>query len=443
MRIEGIVLEKRTKLMIAVALIAIIAVSVVAYYYMTLPAERTIRIGLVASLTGAGSAEGADMQRAAILAVEEINAAGGVYVREYGRNLTVTLIVGDDKTKPADGETAVTELIIDKNVDVLIGGLSSSVTLASQVPAIDHNVPFVITGASTPQVTRRTDKNTTYMFHYCTIIDDYSETIVKFLNHTVRPTLIDEGLMNPGRNLRLAMLVRDDSYGIGCYDTTVAFISDLGLPIEIVGYQKFEPGATDFATQLALIQAANPDAIYLAGLTSETSNAIKQGLKDIGLKTIYIAVEVCQTPQFYEILGSWGDYQILESKFGSKAESYSAAVDSYIDKYIKRWGVIPGMMGADTYDAVYLVCEAIKNAGTLDKARIRDEIEGIEMPQMLIMMKNGFITFDENHEIDPVSFIEQMIWNSTTSQLTTYIVYPDSLKQRDFELPPDYENQYS
>ncbi|NWG09964.1 MAG: hypothetical protein HXX80_06665, partial [Nitrososphaerales archaeon] len=58
---EEIVLEKRAQLIIAVAVIAIIAVSVVAYYYMTIPPERTIRIGLVASLTGAGSAEGTDM----------------------------------------------------------------------------------------------------------------------------------------------------------------------------------------------------------------------------------------------------------------------------------------------------------------------------------------------------------------------------------------------
>ncbi|MEM2873082.1 MAG: ABC transporter substrate-binding protein [Nitrososphaerales archaeon] len=442
-------MKKRTQLILAVAIIAIIAVSIAAYYYLTVPPERTIKIGLVASLTGPGSAEGADMQRAAILAVEEINAAGGVYVSEYGRNLTVTLEIGDDKTKPADGVIAVEELIKSKNVDVLVGGLSSSVTLASQVPAIDNNVPFVITGASTPQVTRRTDKNTSYMFHYCTIIDDYSETIVKFLNHTVRPTLIDEGRMDPERNLRLAMLVRNDAYGIGCYDTTVRFINDLGLPIEIVEYQKFEPGATDFTTQLTLIQAAKPDAVYHAGLTAESSNLVKQGLQNVGLKTIYIAVEVCQTPQFYEILGSWGDYQILESKFGSKAASYSDAVDTYIANYMQRWKdaqgnpIIPGMMGADTYDAIYLICKAIENAGTLDKAKIRDEIENIEMDQMLIMMKNGMIWFDQNHEIDPISFIEQMTWNSTTSQLTTYIVYPDSLKQRDFELPPDYENEYS
>ncbi|NWG10049.1 MAG: ABC transporter substrate-binding protein, partial [Nitrososphaerales archaeon] len=421
----------------------IIAVSVVAYYYMTIPPERTIRIGLVASLTGAGSAEGTDMERAAMLAVEEINAAGGVYVSEYGKNLKISLIVRDDRTTPADGVTAVTELITLENIDVLVGGFSSGVTIASQVPAIENNVPFVITGASSSYVTRRTDKNTSYMFHYCTITDDYSETIVRFLNYTVRPTLIDEGLMDPGRNLRLAMLIRNDPYGQGCRQSTETFISDLGLPIDIVEVQTFEPADTTFVTQLSVIGAANPDAVYHAGFTMDTSTAIKQGLQLVDLKTIYIGVECCEQPQFYELLGSWGDHQILESKFGPQTPPYYEEVTNYNATYYERWTMIPGMMGADTYDAIYLVCEAIENAGTLDKAGIRDEIENIEMNQMLIMMKDGIISFDENHEIDPLCFIEQMIWNGTTSELTPYIVYPDSLKQRDFELPPDYENLYS
>jgi branched-chain amino acid transport system substrate-binding protein len=424
-------LKKRTQLILAIAIIAIIAVSIVAYYYLIVPPGRTIKIGLVASLTGSAADVGTDMERAAILAVEEINAAGGVYVREYNSKLKIELIVGDDKTSPADGATVVTKLITEDNVDVLVGGFSSAVTLASQVPAIDHNVPFVITGASSSLVTRRTDKNTSYMFHYCTITDDYSETIVRFLNHTVKP------IVAPNRNLSLAILYQNTAYGQGCYQSTINFINDLGLNITIVDAETFGIGDTDFHTQLLKIKDAKPDAVYHAGFTKDTSDAIKQGIADVGLNTLYIAVECCEEPQFYEFLGIYGDHQILESKFGPQAESYLDAVDTYKTTYIERWGVIPGMMGADTYDAIYLIAQAIENAGTLDKAKIRDEIESIEMPQMLIMMKDGIIRFDENHEIDPLCFIEQMIWDGTT--LKPYIVYPDELKQRDFELPPDYE----
>ncbi|MEM3078343.1 MAG: ABC transporter substrate-binding protein, partial [Nitrososphaerales archaeon] len=226
-------MKKRTQLILAVAIIAIIAVSIVAYYYLTVPPGRTIKIGLVASLTGSAADVGTDMERAAILAVEEINAAGGVWVEEYGKYLKLELIVGDDKTSPTDGVTIVTKLITEDNVDVLVGGFSSAVTLASQVPAIDHNVPFVITGASSSLVTRRTDKNTSYMFHYCTITDDYSETIVRFLNYTVKP------IVAPNRNLSLAILYQNTAYGQGCYQSTIDFINALGLNITIVDAETF------------------------------------------------------------------------------------------------------------------------------------------------------------------------------------------------------------
>lgn len=423
-------MKKRTQLIVAIAIIAIIAISLAAYYYMIIPPARTIKIGLVASLTGSAADVGTDMERAAMMAVEEINNAGGVYVSEYNTKLKIELIVGDDKTNPQEGVAIVTKLITEDNVDVLVGGFSSAVTLASQVPAIEHNVPFVITGASSSLVTRRTDKNTSYMFHYCTITDDYSETIVRFLNHTVKP------LVAPDRNLSLAILYQNTAYGQGCYQSTVYFINSLGLDITIVAAETFNMGDTDFHTQLLKIKDAKPDAVYHAGFTKDTSDAIKQGIGDVGLNTLYIAVECCEEPQFYDFLGSFGDRQILQSKFGPQAESYSEAVDEYKAKYIERWGVIPGMMGADTYDAIYLIAKAIENAGTLDKAKIRDAIENIEIPQMLIMMKDGIIRFDENHEIDPICFIEQMIWDGT--KLKPYIVYPDELKQRDFELPPGY-----
>src|SRR5512139_3753567 len=100
-------------------LIAIVVIAAIAgggyYYYQSSQSTttsattstsagplRTIKIGLVASLTGTASDVGTDMQRASILAVEEINAAGGVYVEEYKSKLMLELVAGDDKTNPQE-----------------------------------------------------------------------------------------------------------------------------------------------------------------------------------------------------------------------------------------------------------------------------------------------------------------------------------------------------
>lgn len=425
-----------TKMATAVIVIVIVIVASAAAAYITFqpkPVTREISIGLVASLTGSAADVGTDMKRASILAVEEINGKGGVYVKEYNAKLKIKLIEGDDRTNPQEGVTAVKKLILEDKVDVLVGGFSSAVTYASQVPAIENKVPFVITGASTSLVTRRTDKDTSYMFHLCTITDDYSITIVNFFAEVMKPKVA------PNRNFRLAILYQDTPYGQGCYQSSLDHIKAKNLPIDIVAAEKFKMGDMDFHTQLTKIAAAKPDAVYHAGFVADSAEALKQGLVDIGLKTVYVVVECCEDPHYYELLGELGDHQLLESKFGPFAGHYSAAVDAYKEVYIKRWGIAPGMMGADTYDGIYLVALAIENAGTLDKAKIRDAIEKIEMPQKLIMVQGGVVKFDKNHEMAPLCFVEQLFWDSKTKKLVPYIVYPVSLKQRDFELPPGYK----
>jgi branched-chain amino acid transport system substrate-binding protein len=173
---------------------------------------------------------------------------------------------------------------------------------------------------------------------------------------------------------------------------------------------------------------------------ADSATAFKQGLSDVGMNTVFIGVECNDDPNFYELVGQWGDYQLIESKFAPFAGHYMDAVDSYIEAYKKRWDIMPGMMGADTYDAIYMIKAAIENAGTLDKAKVRDAIEKIELPQMLIPMKGGVIKFDEYHEIDPICFIEQMHFDKDTNTLKLSIVYPDTMKQQEFVLPPGYES---
>jgi branched-chain amino acid transport system substrate-binding protein len=427
--------QRRKLLKYAAAGVVVLGVGGGAYYYLSRPPkiDRTIKIGLLASLTGLNSDTGTDMQRASLLAIEEINRDGGVYVKEYDQKLMLELVSGDDKSSPQEGVTAVKRLILEDGTDLLVGGASSPVTVAAQVPAIESKVPFIITGASTSLVTRRTDMDASYMFHYCSVTDDYSEVIVQFLADVMKPKVA------PSRNFKLAFLYQDSSYGKGCYDSSVQTIKDLKLPIDIVAAEKFVMGDVDFHTQLSKIKAANPDGVYHAGLLADTATAIKQGLGDVGLKTVYVAVEICDDPNFFKLIGEWADYQVLESKFSSAADSYMPSVDKYVAAYKKKWNILPGMMGADTYDAIYLTKAAIEKAGTLDKAKLRDAIENISIPQMLIPMKNGTISFDKNHEIQPICFIEQLRYDKNANTVKPSIVYPDKMKTKSFELPPFYK----
>ncbi len=95
------------------------------------------------------------MDRAARMAVEEINDAGGIYVESWDKSLPIELVIADtENANPDVAVTAVTR-VVDQGADLLIGGFASGATLAGQVPAIERRVPFIITGASAHLVTRR------------------------------------------------------------------------------------------------------------------------------------------------------------------------------------------------------------------------------------------------------------------------------------------------
>jgi branched-chain amino acid transport system substrate-binding protein len=424
------------------------------------PEARNIKIGLVAPITK--SPVGQDMDRAAKIAVDEINNAGGIYVAAWNTKVNITLITADTiDDAPGNAVTPVTRAVESDNVDLLIGGYGSAGTLANEVVAIENKVPYIITGASNQLVTRRGPQGLygglaagdsqriedaegmSYVFHYCTTTYHYSKTVVDFFADTMKP------MVAANRTFRLAILYRDDAFGNGVEQATKYWIQTESLPIVIVEDRKYPTTTTNFQTDLTVIKAANPDAVFVVDNPDRTPNIIKQGLVDVGLKTVYISVENNEDPVFYNLLGNSGDGQLLESKFGPYVQPlYLPAIGTYVQKYNQTYNIIPGMMGADTYDAFYIAKDAIERAGTVDKAAVRAAIEATDMAQMLILTQTGKIQFStgtDYHEIAPVTFIEQLVWNATIGECRPLIVWPanasgvGTLKQADFVLPTDYQ----
>ena len=452
------------KKILAILVVVIIAVAAVAAIQLTpkavSPDARNIKIGLVAPM---GSSIGQDMQKAAQMAVDEINNNGGIYISSWNTKVNITLITADTgkDAVPADAKTAVTQAVQSEQVDMLIGGYGSAATLADEVVAIQNKVAFIITGASNQLVTRRgtqgnyggfgadgtysisDSEGMSYMFHYCTTTYDYAKTVVDFLAQQMKP------MVAPNRNLNLALYYRDDSFGNAVEQAAKYWIQNESLPISIVEDRKHPTTSTSFQTDLTVIKQASPDAVFVADNPDITPLVITQGWNDVGLKSVYIAVENNQDPVFYNLLGATGNGQLLESKMDPfQVPSYSSAVQTYSQKFNQAYGVMPGMMGVDTYDAFYIAKSAIESAGTLDKAAIRTAIENVNLDQKLILTATGKIHFSTGvnyHEIGPVTFMEQLKWNSQTSKLESQIVWPatvpgiSNFKQSDFTLPSGYQ----
>jgi len=455
------------KIIAAVIVVIIVAAASVAVWQLMLaPSEQTIKIGLVACYD---RAEGQDMDRAAKMAVKEINDAGGIYVADLNASLKIELVIADtEDDSPGKAVSPVTRAVLEDEVDLLIGGYTSSGTLADQVVAIENRVPFIITGASSSLVTRRGPQGNygglpeddprriddaegmSYMFHYCTITYDYSKTVANFLADVMKPLLDSTYSFAASRELRLAIIYRDDAFGNGVVTDTKSIIANNNLPIDVVVERSYPVDTTNFQTDLTAIKDAKPDAVYVVDFIPGTSEIYKQGQRDVGLNTVYIAVECCEDPVFYTLLGEYGDEQILESKFGMYAGPpfYLPMIATYVTNYQQKYNTAPGMMGADTYDAFFIAKDAIERAGTLNKAAVRDALESTTMNQRLILTETGKIEFSTGatyHEIAPVSFIEQLVWDDNIGECRSAIVYPatapgiGTLKQKEFALPTGYQ----
>ena len=401
-----------------------------------------IKVGVIASLTGPASNVGTNMWQSAQVAADKINADGGVTLKD-GTKAQLRLIVGDDESSATGGNKAATKLITDDKVDILVGGYSSAVTSAYQQVIADNKIPFVVTGASSPIITHRTDGiDTSYVFHHCPTTDAYGEYTILFIDQVVRPAVNKKLGAADSRPFRLALLYQDTGFGKGVQTAVNNTIINKKLNIQLVSQQSYKMGDTDFRTQLTAIKAANPDAVYLGAFPNEGAPAITQARRDIGLNTIFLNVENNDNAQFYKDLGQYGEGAVIESRFSpytAPAGTVTDAQEGFKQAYLTRFGTYPDMMGASTYDGVYIAAQAIRNAGTTDKAAVKQALVDLKMPQVVHAMKDKTISFSPDFRESSFDlWMEQLAYNATLSETRPAIVWPDNLKTKEFVLPSWY-----
>jgi branched-chain amino acid transport system substrate-binding protein len=405
-------------------------------------APALIKIGVIASLTGPASNVGTNMWQSAQIASDKINADGGVTLKD-GSKVQLKLIVGDDESTQAGGQKAATKLITDDKVDILVGGYSSAVTSAYEQTIADNKIPFVVTGASSPIITHRTDGiDTSYVFHHCPTTDAYGQYTTIFVDQVVRSAVNKKLGASADRPFRLALIYQDTAFGKGVQTAVNSTITNNKLNIQLVAQQSYKMGDSDFRTQLTAIKAANPDAVYLAAFPNEGAPIITQARRDISLNTIFLNVENNDNAQFYKDLGQYGEGAIIESRFSPYTAPAGAVADAqnvFKQSYFTKFGTYPDMMGASTYEGIFISAKAIGNAGTTDKAAVRQALVGLKMPQIIEVMKDKTISFSPDFRESTFDlWMEQLSYNASLKETRPIIVWPDNLKTTDFILPSWY-----
>jgi branched-chain amino acid transport system substrate-binding protein len=347
---------------------------------MPVIAADEIKIGLVTALSGQSARAGEAITRGISIAIDELNAAGGVLGRKF------VLVSRDDEATPAKGVTAARELVFNEKVTVLFGGLDTPVSMAI-VPIMNQaKVPYMGPWAAGTAITRN-GANPNYVFRVSAVDELVDKAILQYAQktfNTKKPGLIL--VNNPWgesneKGLRAAM----DAKGV-----------------KPAGIEKFEGNDIDVVPQLTRLKQGGADALFLVGNVGPSSQVVKS-LDRMGWKVPIISHWGPAGGRFTELAGpSAKDVHFVQtySFFGTQTPVGAKVMKLLMAKYpdVKGPGdVTPAVGVANAYDAMHLVALAIKNAGATEGDKVREGFLKIASYDGLIKKYNKPFS-EDNHD---------------------------------------------
>jgi branched-chain amino acid transport system substrate-binding protein len=311
-----------------------------------------ILVGEYGSLTGPQATFGQSTHNGIMMAMDEVNAAGGI----NGRKIKV--LTEDDQSKQEEAANAVTKLISQNSVLAVIGEVASSNSLAAAPICQSNKVPMISPSSTNDAVTQKGD----YIFRVCftdsyqgEALGSYVAGQLKVSNAAVRRAAV------------LTDVKSDYSTGLAAqFEKT--FTSKGG---QIVGRQSYANGDSDFRSQLTAVKAAKPQILFVPGYYTDIGQIAIQA-RDLGITQPMVGGDGWESPKLIEIGG-----KALEGCMYSNHYFYaepSPVVRNFVQKYKDRYGAIPDALAALGYDAARVLADAMKRASKLDGPSIRDAI---------------------------------------------------------------------
>lgn len=306
-----------------------------------------IKVGHFASLTGDTATFGQSTDDGIRLAVEEINAAGGV----LGRPIEV--ISEDDRSVTEEARTAAQKLIQRDEVVALLGEVASSRSMAAAPEAQRAGVPMISPASTNPKVTEVGD----YVFRTC-FIDPFQGAVM------ARFAFKDLG----ARKVAILSDFKQD-YSVGLADFFRRKFTELGGTI--VADERYTSGDIEFRAQLTTIRAAAPDAVFVPGYYTEVGLIAKQA-RELGLDVPLLGGDGWDSTKTLEIGGKAVEGYYFSNHYA--ADSDNPKVQEFVRRFEAKYGGKPDAMAALGYDAAGILADAIRRAGTTDGPALRDAI---------------------------------------------------------------------
>ena len=326
----------------------------------------TIKVGFNVPLTGFAAADGKSARIGAELAVEQVNAAGGI----NGKN--IELVIYDDQASPKESAPLAAKLITQDEVVAGISGSYSGATRAAATIYQENGTPYISAYAVHPDITRSGD----YVFRTSFMGEVQGRAGAKLVGEMMgkkRVSVIT--LANDfGKSLEAGFKEKAGEYGI-----------------EILGEYDYSIKDREFGPIVSKVKAESPDAIYASGYFFTAGPLVTQ-LREAGVTAPVIGQEGYDGEMFIKIAGDSAEGVIITTSLDR--DSNDPLAQAFITGFQAKSGYPADMVSASTHTAVLVLAEALKQVDPNDKAALRQAIASTS-----INAATGNISFNKLGEV--------------------------------------------
>lgn len=351
--------------------------------------EGAITLGVVTSLTGSKAAFGEAQQNGYELALEEINAAGGVSGHSLG------LIYVDDQGEPEQAIVAAEQLITQEEVPLVLGSYSSNCTFPMAGVTEAHQTPLISPCAATDTLTQQGYE---WVFRINAPSSQYSETMFDFLSEMTDAQTV-------------AILFESTDFGTSTARAARESAEVRGL--EVVAYEPYDANASDLTPLLTTVKEAQPDVVFAVSYLADAVLLMQQSHEiDLNARLFAGGAAGFTLPDFIEQAGSDAEHAVSVSQWATDVNWPGA--QEFTRKYQERYGELPGLHAAEAYTALYLAVDVLERANSLDKEKIQAALRDTDIEQTIF----GPIKFDQTGQNEH----EMVVMQIQNGQFVT--VYP-------------------
>ena len=365
--------------------------------------QEGLKVGIILPATGEKAKFGEIEKKSFEMALEEINAAGGVNGKK------IEFLYEDDTGRPDVARSAAEKLLTRDKVVMLGGGYGSSETFAIAGVAQQNRIPFLVNTGSDNKIT---EMKWDYVFRLNQPVSDYPMALESFLTNVLKPQSV-------------AILYENTNFGSS--GSREFQKSCEKLKLKVVMNEGYQSGGVDFKPLLVQVKQANPDVVYMISYLMDASLMMKQSMELKLSPKIFVGGGAGFTlPEFVENAGKAAN-MVYSATLWYQTLPYPGAKE-YYDKFVARNKMPTEYHGAEAYSAAYVIADGLKRAKSSTPDDVRESLTKTDI--MTVFGPVKFVAYDKmtNQNKLPTYLVQwidgklELVWPKETA--TRPYVYP-------------------